>query len=82
MVSHEILYFLNAQFLKADLILYPFPGNLTTHNTITDKGFSFLYQCFAQLRFWKSVSSKTVVAPASRFCESETLCQNRSCAKH
>ena len=36
MVSHEILYFLNAQFLKADLILYPFPGNLTTHNTITD----------------------------------------------
>ena len=46
------------------------------------KGFSFLYQCFAQLRFWKSVSSKTAVAPASRFCESETLFQNRSCAKH
>ena len=46
------------------------------------KGFSFLYQCFAQLRFWKSVSSKTAVAPASRFRESETLFQNRSCAKH
>ena len=46
------------------------------------KGCSFLYQCFAQLRFWKSVSSKTAVAPASRFCESETLFQNRSCAKH
>ena len=25
------------------------------------KGFSFLNQCFAQLRFWKSVSSKTAV---------------------
>ena len=37
--------------------------------------FKFLNQCFAQLRFWKSVSSKT-------FGESETLFQNRSCAKH
>ena len=50
--------------------------------SILPKGFSFLYQCFAQLRFWKSVSSKTAVAPASRFRESETLFQNRSCAKH
>ena len=33
-------------------------------------------------RFWKSVSSKTAVAPSSRFCESETLFQIRSRAKH
>ena len=33
-------------------------------------------------RFWKSVSSKTAVAPSSRFRESETLFQNRSRAKH
>ena len=44
--------------------------------------FKFLNQCFARLRFWKSVSSTTAVAPSSRFCESETLFQNQSCAKH
>ena len=44
--------------------------------------FKFLNQCFARLRFWKSVSSKTAVAPPSRFRESETLFQNRSRAKH
>ena len=32
--------------------------------------FKFLNQCFARLRFWKSVSSKTAVAPSSRFHES------------
>ena len=36
------------------------------------KMFQFLNQCFARLRFWKSVSSKTAVAPLSRFRESET----------
>jgi len=46
------------------------------------KMFKFLNQCFARLRFWKSVSSKTAVAPSSRFCEIKTLFQNRSCAKH
>ena len=45
------------------------------------KMFKFLNLCFARLRFWKSVSSKTAVAP-SRFHESETLFQNRSRAKH
>ena len=44
--------------------------------------FKFLNQCFARLRFWKSVSSKTAVAPSNRFCESETLFQNRRRAKH
>ena len=44
--------------------------------------FKFLNQCFARLRFWESVSSKTAVAPSSRFCESETLFQNRCRAKH
>ena len=46
------------------------------------KMFRFLNQCFARLQFWKSVSSKTAVAPSSRFRESETLFQNRSRAKH
>ena len=46
------------------------------------KMLKFLNQCFARLGFWKSVSSKTAVAPSSRFRESETLFQNRSCAKH
>ena len=46
------------------------------------KRFKFLNQCFALLRFWKSVSSKTAVAPSSRFHESETLFQNLSRAKH
>ena len=32
-----------------------------------------LNQCFAWLRSWKSVSSKTAVDPASKFCEFETL---------
>ena len=49
---------------------------------LVTKMFKFLNQCFARLRFWKSVSSKTAVAPSSRFRESETLFQNRSCAKH
>ena len=44
--------------------------------------FKFLNQCFARLRFWKSVSSKSAVAPSSRFRESETLFQDRSRAKH
>ena len=51
-------------------------------NICLTKMFRFLNQCFARLRFWKSVSSKTAVAPSSRFCEFETLFQNRSCAKH
>ena len=41
-----------------------------------------LNQCFAQLRSWKSVSSKTAVDPSSRFCEFETLFQHWRCAKH
>ena len=32
-----------------------------------------LNQCFARLRSKKSVSSKTAVDPAGRFCEFETL---------
>ena len=32
-----------------------------------------LNQCFAQLWSYKSVSSKTAVDPASRFCQFETL---------
>ena len=46
------------------------------------KMFKFLNQSFAQLRFGKSVSSKTAVAPSSSFRESETLFQNGSRAKH
>ena len=49
---------------------------------IQPKMFKFLNQCFARLRFWKSVSSKTAVAPSRRFRESETLFQNQSHAKH
>ena len=37
------------------------------------KMFKFLSNCFARLRSWKSVSSKTVVDPSSRFHEFETL---------
>ena len=51
-------------------------------NRLSAKMFKFLNQCFARLPFWKSVSSKTAVAPSSRFRESETLFQNRSRAKH
>ena len=41
-----------------------------------------LNQCFARLRSWKSVFSKTAVDPSSRFCEFEALFQYQSCAKH
>jgi hypothetical protein len=51
-------------------------------NPITIKVLKCLNQCFARLRSWKSVSSKTAVDPSSRFCEFETLFQHRSCAKH
>ena len=54
----------------------------TDKNENTTKMFKFLNQCYARLRFWKSVSSKTAVAPLSRFCESETLFQNPSEVKH
>ena len=46
------------------------------------KGFSFLYQCFAQLRFWKSVSDSRNLLAGATAVLLETLFQNRSCAKH
>ena len=66
------------------------PGSILLHRSllgcieiwITLYQLKCLNQCFARLQSWKSVSSKTAVDPSSRFCESETLFQNRSCAKH
>ena len=46
------------------------------------KGFSFLNQCFAQLRFWKSVSDSRNLLAGATAVLLETLFQNRSCAKH
>ena len=46
------------------------------------KGFSFLYRCFAQLRFWKSVSDSQNLLTGATAVLLETLFQNRSCAKH
>ena len=46
------------------------------------KGFSFLNQCFAQLRFWKSVSDSQNLLAGATAVLLETLFQNRSCAKH
>ena len=60
----EVAHFSNAD----DKVIFLFK---TLH-----KMFKFLNQCSARLRFWKSVSSKTAVAPSSRFRESETLFQN------
>ena len=59
-----------------------FWANLQHWKNVFIKMFKFLNQCFARLRFLKSVSSKTAVVPSSRFRESETLSQNRSRAKH
>ena len=49
---------------------------------ISTKGFSFLNQCFAQLRFWKSVSDSRNLLAGATAVLLETLFQNRSCAKH
>ena len=49
---------------------------------LCSKGFSFLYQCFAQLRFWKSVSDSQNLLAGATAVLLETLFQNRSCAKH
>ena len=46
------------------------------------KGFSFLNQCFAQLRFWKSVSDSQNLLAGATAVLLETLFQNRNCAKH
>ena len=46
------------------------------------KGFSFLNQCFAQLRFWKSVSDSRNLLAGATAVLLETLFQNRSRAKH
>ena len=63
------------------LLLYFWLENLPSCMMIP-KMFKFWNQCFAPLRFGKSVSRKTAVAPSSRFCESKTLFQNRSRSKH
>ena len=44
--------------------------------------FKFLNQCFAQLRFWKSVSDSRNLLAGATAVLLETLFQNRSCAKH
>ena len=49
---------------------------------VSTKVLKCLNQCFAWLRSWKSVSSKTAIDQSSRFCEFETLFQHRSRAKH
>ena len=44
--------------------------------------FRFLNQCFARLRFWKSVSDSQNLLAGATAVLLETLFQNRSCAKH
>ena len=46
------------------------------------KMFKFLNQCFAQLRFWKSVSDSQNLLDGATAVLLETLFQNRSRAKH
>ena len=46
------------------------------------KMFKFLNQCFAQLRFWKSVSDSRNLLDGATAVLLETLVQNRSRAKH
>ena len=46
------------------------------------KMFKFLNQCFAQLRFWKSVSDSRNLLDGATAVLLETLFQNRSRAKH
>ena len=87
-------FLLGQKALEADLVglqqindLTHLPGclNLPLNKIVIKvctRMFKFLNQCFARLRFWKSVSSKTAVAPSSRFRESETLFQTQSRAKH
>ena len=58
-------YFENFRF---DLLL-----DTSGQNNSQVKVLKCLDQCFARLRSKKSVSSKTAVNPASRFCEFETL---------
>ena len=43
------------------------------HKKVGFKVLKCLIQCFAQVRFQNSVSSKTAVDPASMFCECKTL---------
>jgi len=44
--------------------------------------FKFLNQCFAQLRFWKSVSDSQNLLNGATAILLETLFQNQSRAKH
>ena len=44
--------------------------------------FKFLNQCFARLRFWKSVSDSQNLLDGATAVLLETLFQNRSRAKH
>jgi hypothetical protein len=46
------------------------------------KMFKFLNQCFARLRFWKSVSDSRNLLDGVTAVLLETLFQNRSCAKY
>ena len=46
------------------------------------KMFKFLNQCFARLRFWKSVSDSRNLLDGATAVLLETLFQNRSRAKH
>ena len=46
------------------------------------KMFKFLNQCFAQLRFWKSVSDSRNLLDGATAVLLETLFQNQSRAKH
>ena len=46
------------------------------------KMFRFLNQCFARLRFWKSVSDSPNLLDGATAVLLETLFQNRSRAKH
>ena len=46
------------------------------------KMFRFLNQCFARLRFWKSVSDSRNLLDGATAVLLETLFQNRSRAKH
>ena len=56
--------------------------DLELYNQSVTKMFKFLNQCFARLRFWKSVSDSQNLLDGATAVLLETLFQNRGRAKH
>ena len=79
MSKSNTLYFAQFFYVTAQVIIIAVFLMVKKINT---KVFSFLNQCLAQLRFWKSVSDSQNLLAGATAVLLETLFQNRSCAKH